>query len=823
MRQEEFNPYSIEGPEVNVDSTDVEQQEPEIRHSFFHFIGSFFLNGRIRMLIGTMVSLFGFYLILCFFSFLKNGDADQSTILTSSSIEIAKSANQVNNIAGSFGAKVSDTLITNGIGLSSFFIAIWLFLVGLDIFGIKKIKFFPITLSCLLLTCISSLLLGFFTLDINTFFLYGGTYGKYISLFLIGWVGYPGTLIIYFILIFALILLWYKAIKATINTAKKLIPRHKLVNIEEHNEDEPQKQTDKKSDKKLRNVHTVKSQPQKQTIAMEIEEPTSEPNDEENVKNKSSEIINDTPNNQNNESEPLEIGSDIRQAKPIEKAAVTNLPILDPTSELSSYKFPPISLLNKIEVKHRNVDIEEQEENKKRIIDTLNNYGIPIKKIEACVGPTVTLFEIIPADGVRISKIKNLEDDIALSLSALGIRIIAPIPGRGTIGIEVPNRDPQTVSMRAILESKKYQECKYELPMAIGCTISNDVFIADLCKMPHILVAGATGQGKSVGLNAIITSLIYKKHPAELKFVLIDPKMVEFSLYSKLEHHYLAKLPDEKDPIITDPMKVIATLKSLAVEMDNRYTLLKNARAKTIKEYNTKFVNRVLNPEKGHHFLPYIVVVVDEFCDLIMMAGKEVEMPIARIAQKARAVGIHMIIATQRPSTNVITGIIKANFPGRIAFRVTQMVDSRTILDCSGAQQLIGRGDMLFLAGGNMERIQCAFVDTPEIENIVDYIDNQVGYEEAYELPEYQDDENNTITAGSITDRDPLFDEAASFIICGQTASTSSLQRRYSIGYNRAGKIMDQMEAAGIVGPAQGGKPRQVLMDSIQLTQLLNN
>ncbi len=495
----------------------------------------------------------------------------------------------------------------------------------------------------------------------------------------------------------------------------------------------------------------------------------------------------------------------------------------DPTKELSRYIFPSLNLLNKMEIKEKSVDIKEQEDNKRKITDTLKNYGIPIKTIKVCVGPTVTLFEIIPADGVRISKIRNLEDDIALSLSALGIRIIAPIPGRGTIGIEVPNREPQTVSMRSILESKKFQECKYELPMAIGCTISNDVYIADLCKMPHMLVAGATGQGKSVGLNAIIASLLYRKHPAELKFVLIDPKMVEFSLYSKLEHHYLAKLPGDGDPIITDPMKVIATLNSLAVEMDNRYALLKDAQVRNLKEYNSKFINHRLNPEKGHRYLPYIVVVVDEFCDLIMMAGKDVEMPIARIAQKARAIGIHMIIATQRPSTNVITGIIKANFPGRIAFRVTQMVDSRTILDCSGAQQLIGRGDMLFLANGEMERVQCAFIDTPEVENICEHIGNQIGYEEAYELPEFiaNADENGGTMSGSITDRDPMFEQAAEFIINGQTASTSSLQRRFSIGYNRAGKIMDQMEAAGIVGPAQGGKPRQVLMDSTQLNQLI--
>lgn len=416
-----------------------------------------------------------------------------------------------------------------------------------------------------------------------------------------------------------------------------------------------------------------------------------------------------------------------------------------------------------------------------------------------------------------------MEDDIALSLAALGIRIIAPIPGKGTIGIEVPNKDPQTVSMHSMIASKKYQETSADLPMAVGVTISNEVFIADLTRMPHLLVAGATGMGKSVGLNAIIASLLYKKHPAELKFVLIDPKMVEFSLYRKLERHYLAKLPDEENAVITDPSKVVTTLNSLCIEMDNRYALLTSADVRSIKEYNAKFTKHKLNPEKGHRYLPYIVVIVDEFADLIMTAGKEIETPIARIAQKARAVGIHMILATQRPSTNVVTGLIKANFPGRIAFRVNQMVDSRTIIDRPGANQLIGNGDMLFSRDGIVDRLQCAFISTDEVVAICNHIDDQIGYEHAYYLPEYTPDSNDIIATGSITERDTLFEEAARFIVTSQTASTSSLQRRYSIGYNRAGKIMDQMESAGIVGPAQGGKPRQVLVDSIQIEQILES
>ena len=416
---------------------------------------------------------------------------------------------------------------------------------------------------------------------------------------------------------------------------------------------------------------------------------------------------------------------------------------------------------------------------------------------------------------MRIARIKSLENDIALSLSALGIRIIAPIPGKGTVGIEVPNKDPKMVSMYSVLASRKFQECKYELPLALGKSITNEVFIADLCKMPHILVAGATGQGKSVGLNAIITSLLYKKHPAQLKFVLVDPKMVEFSIYSSIERHFMAKLPDAEKAVITDSDKVIATLNSLCIEMDNRYALLAKANVRTIKEYNEEFIHRRLNPNNGHKFMPYIVVVIDEFADLIMMAGRDVEMPIARIAQKARAVGIHMVIATQRPSTTVITGNIKANFPARIAFRVMQMVDSRTILDAPGANQLIGRGDMLFTEGGELKRIQCAFIDTPEVKRICEYISKQQGYPEAYELPEYKNADSDTGGGNDIANRDPLFEEAAKMIVVSGQASTSSLQRRYSIGYNRAGRLMDQLEAAGIVGPSEGGKPRQVLISDI--------
>jgi len=495
----------------------------------------------------------------------------------------------------------------------------------------------------------------------------------------------------------------------------------------------------------------------------------------------------------------------------------------DPTLELSRYKLPPIDLLKDYGQSNITIDQEELEANKNRIVDTLQNYNIEIAKIKATIGPTVTLYEIVPAAGVRISKIKNLEDDIALSLSALGIRIIAPIPGKGTIGIEVPNKKPNMVSMRNALASEKFQNAKMDLPIALGKTISNETFVTDLAKMPHLLMAGATGQGKSVGLNAIIASILYKKHPAQVKFVLVDPKKVELTLYNHIERHYLAKLPDSSEAIITDTSKVINTLNSLCIEMDQRYDLLKGAMVRNIKEYNEKFIQRKLNPEEGHRYLPYIILVIDEFADLIMTAGKEVETPIARLAQLARAIGIHLIIATQRPSVNVITGIIKANFPARIAFRVTSKIDSRTILDSGGADQLIGKGDMLFSSGNDIIRIQCAFLDTPEVEAICDYIGNQKAYPTAYELPEYVSDEGGgNLSALDPDDRDSMFDEAARIVVIHQQGSASLLQRKLKLGYNRAGRIVDQLEAAGIIGQFEGSKARQVLIqDEHSLDQLL--
>jgi S-DNA-T family DNA segregation ATPase FtsK/SpoIIIE len=495
----------------------------------------------------------------------------------------------------------------------------------------------------------------------------------------------------------------------------------------------------------------------------------------------------------------------------------------DPTLELGNYQFPPLDLLKKYN-EDISVNKEELEDNKNRIVETLRNYNIGIKSVKATIGPTVTLYEIIPEAGVRISKIKNLEDDIALSLSALGIRIIAPMPGKGTIGIEVPNKNATIVSMYSVIASQKFQKAEMELPIALGKTISNETFVVDLAKMPHLLMAGATGQGKSVGINAVLASLLYKKHPAEVKFVLVDPKKVELTLFNKIERHYLAKLLDSEEAIITDNTKVINTLNSLCIEMDNRYELLKNAFCRNIKEYNTKFKARKLNPNDGHQFLPYIVLVVDEFADLIMTAGKEVETPIARLAQLARAIGIHLIIATQRPSVNVITGLIKANFPARIAFRVISKIDSRTILDSSGADQLIGRGDMLFTQGNDLTRVQCAFIDTPEIERITEFIGSQKAYPDAHLLPEYIGEENGIGLDIDISDRDQLFKQAAEIIVTSQQGSASLLQRKLKLGYNRAGRLIDQLEAAGIVGHFEGSKARQVLVpDLVALYKLLES
>lgn len=784
----------------------------------------FLSDRRTLYFLGILLISLTAYIAITSISHIKNGDIDQSIILNNTITNAANITNSTQNIGGPLGAFISYLTLSQWLGFGAFVLTIYLGYIGYSLLRSKKIKFWSITFKCLILAISTSIILGFVTYNTNLPTYIGGQHGYFINDLLIKTTGLFGAIIVNIIIVSLVAFIFINDINKIYTKYRNTISSH--ITDDSTNDgyiDEYDSKANNNSQKRPSTLnYTIESNSQNDNTSEKNNKTTLNEDKQDNEPGFKLDIINNIEDCTNVNSDVPEVSLTINTSK-IEIAEDINTDVYDPTAELSRYKFPTIDLLINRIVKENSVDKQEQEENKERITKALNDHKIEISHIEATVGPTVTLYEIIPAEGIKISRIKSLEDDIALSLAALGIRIIAPIPGKGTIGIEVPNKDPQTVSMHSMIASKKYQETSADLPMAVGVTISNEVFIADLTRMPHLLVAGATGMGKSVGLNAIIASLLYKKHPAELKFVLIDPKMVEFSLYRKLERHYLAKLPDEENAVITDPSKVVTTLNSLCIEMDNRYALLTSADVRSIKEYNAKFTKHKLNPEKGHRYLPYIVVIVDEFADLIMTAGKEIETPIARIAQKARAVGIHMILATQRPSTNVVTGLIKANFPGRIAFRVNQMVDSRTIIDRPGANQLIGNGDMLFSRDGIVDRLQCAFISTDEVVAICNHIDDQIGYEHAYYLPEYTPDSNDIIATGSITERDTLFEEAARFIVTSQTASTSSLQRRYSIGYNRAGKIMDQMESAGIVGPAQGGKPRQVLVDSIQIEQILES
>ncbi len=832
--------------------------KPAKSHGFTRRI---FADGRARMFVGIVLIIIAVYLTISTIGYLTTGAADQSAVTNNSLSALAQQDGSVKNAGGPVGAWASNALFSSTLGVAGFIMIFYIGALGLTLLKVMKFKFWNLTAKCLVSTIAVSIILGLATYDHEGFIYWGGKHGYYINKLLIAYSGIVGAISISVIMGALMLLIFLPFIQNAWNfiyvQIQKRTARIKAMKAR-HAAQHPKAETPAASTPQAEEIPPTEeasasasasastsplsdSEPYAGEMMSGIDIPsydisdypqtsTTDPADEaeemqDNIVAPDDTMLTDATSELTQE-EPATIGTTAEtfsiSTGEIEVAKTVEQEPYDPTADLPRFRFPSIDCLIDRKIKENNVDLAEQEENKERITKTLNDYGIGISHIEATVGPTVTLYEIIPAEGVRIAKIKRLEDDIALSLAALGIRIIAPIPGRGTIGIEVPNKEPQTVSMRSIITSRDYQECTMELPMAMGSTISGDVFIADLTKMPHLLVAGATGMGKSVGLNAIIASLLYKKHPAELKFVLIDPKMVEFSLYSRIENHYLAKLPDEDEAIITDPSKVVTTLKSLCLLMDQRYALLKEANLRNIKEYNARFIQRRRNPEKGHHYMPYIVVIVDEFADLIMTAGKEVETPIARIAQKARAVGMHMILATQRPSTNVITGIIKANFPGRVAFRVTQMVDSRTILDRPGANQLIGRGDMLFSRDGEISRVQCAFIDTPEVESICEEIDMQAGYEHAFYLPECLPDESETISSGSFGERDPLFDEAAMAVLSSGVASTSSLQRRFSIGYNRAGKIMDQMEAAGIVGPSQGGKPRQILIDPMSLDAILS-
>lgn len=776
-----------------------------------------------------LIIIIGVALVLSFVSYFITGIEDQSelALLGDRSVEVT-------NWLGKYGASVAHFFVYSGFGLGAFFFAKMLILTGVyAFFGISNQRIKKMIFWDLISMILASVFFGFFY---NQNPLLGGTIGYEINQYLVDYTGRTGTILIllFCAIVFALFRfrLSPTAIRETLKESPNLFQKVKKddnfdVKVEEEVQAPVKQATPEITEEIPFKDETIPLVKEKETSVVfehknlkpTIEHSSSIPLSTESKPKKETAIV------ASNDLVIEEVKDEGTFEENLAAKLVQDFGEFDPTLELSNYQFPSIDLLKDYGTSGITIDQEELEENKNRIVETLKNYKIEIAQIKATVGPTVTLYEIVPEAGIRISKIKNLEDDIALSLSALGIRIIAPIPGKGTIGIEVPNNKPTTVSMRSVIASPKFQTAEMELPIALGKTISNETFVVDLAKMPHLLMAGATGQGKSVGLNALLTSLLYKKHPAEVKFVLVDPKKVELTLFNKIERHYLAKLPDSSDAIITDNTKVINTLNSLCIEMDNRYTLLKDAMVRNIKEYNEKFKQRKLNPEQGHKFLPYIVLVVDEFADLIMTAGKEVETPIARLAQLARAIGIHLIIATQRPSVNVITGIIKANFPARIAFRVTSKIDSRTILDGGGADQLIGRGDMLYTQGNDMIRVQCAFVDTPEVEKLTEYIGSQKAYATAYLLPEYVGEEGaQTSLDIDINDRDALFREAAEIIVTAQQGSASLLQRKLKLGYNRAGRIIDQLEAAGIVGPFEGSKARGVLYpDLVSLDQFFDN
>ena len=788
---------------------------------------AFFKSKQAQTIFGVFLMSFSVFLCIAFLSFFFKGQEDQSTIH-----HLTNRAVKSNNLLGKFGANLSHFFIYRGFGIAGFILVVQLFLSGLYILFKKKLSKIIISWNYgLIAMVLVSVTLGFLP---KKYALLSGVIGFEIKDYLIDFIGKTGLTIVLVFFFLAYIIVRYKVtFDLLINSIKEKRAAAEKKNTESiaqksalNTNEEVSESIALSSDKKGKSEFEKSVIDLKPTISKHSDVSTSNKEiplvvEEKNTKDSAKETI--IEEEKKVEINIEEIAEEKSVVENLSDKLVKDFGEFDPTLELANFKFPTFNLLKQYN-ETISIDPEELEANKDKIVETLKNYKIGIAEIKATVGPTITLYEIVPEAGIRISKIKNLEDDIALSLSALGIRIIAPIPGKGTIGIEVPNKKSTVVSMHSVISSKKFQESSMELPIALGKTISNETFVVDLAKMPHLLMAGATGQGKSVGLNAVLTSLLYKKHPAEVKFVLVDPKKVELTLFNKIERHYLAKLPDVEEAIITDTTKVVHTLNSLCIEMDNRYDLLKTAMVRNIKEYNTKFKARKLNPNDGHQFLPYIILVIDEFADLIMTAGKEVETPIARLAQLARAIGIHLIVATQRPSVNVITGIIKANFPARIAFRVTSKIDSRTILDAGGADQLIGRGDLLYTAGNEINRIQCAFVDTPEVEKITDFIGSQKAYAEAYLLPEYVDDESGTSMDIDIEDRDKLFREAAEIIVTAQQGSASLLQRKLKLGYNRAGRLIDQLEAAGIVGGFEGSKARQVLVqDFVALDQLLEN
>lgn len=812
----------------NPESTDQLKVEKEEKVSWRKLIK----DERTSKIIGAASLLVAFFLFISLVSYLFTWKEDQDIVLNNATKVLFDETIVVANLLGRLGAVTSHFFIYQGFGISSLLISCFFFVAGVNLLFNEKIWSLWRTIRYVIIGLI--LFSGIFSFLLeSSSFSYGGLVGKMMVAWLIKFLGSFGTGVLLLVIAFAYII-WRFNPAFKIPKIKKTEPSTNLENVENVQEAEfalgntindtyatasggnflKQEESgfifteNNESAGESSTLTLVEKEPIQFPESMEIKNPN-EAIEVIELKGEEKSTTNVVPSILDNE---LELEVKESHAEIVGDKNFENLPPFEPTLDLSDYKYPTLNLLETYGNEKIVQDTNELENNKNQILNTLRNYDIEIQKIVATVGPTVTLYEIIPAAGVRISRIKNLEDDIALSLAALGIRIIAPIPGKGTIGIEVPNVRKTLVGMKGLLASEKFQNNNYSLPIAIGKKIDNDNFIVDLASMPHLLMAGATGQGKSVGVNAILVSLLYKKHPSQLKFVLIDPKKVELSLYRVIEKHFLAKLPGEDDAIITDTKKVVHTLNALCIEMDNRYDLLKEAGARNIKEYNEKFVKRRLNPLKGHQYLPFIVLVIDEFADLIMTAGKEIEMPIARLAQLARAVGIHLIIATQRPSVNIITGTIKANFPSRIAFKVSSKIDSRTILDAGGAEQLIGKGDMLISHHGEITRLQCVFVDTPEVERLVEFIEKQRGYPQAFLLPEYIDEKDIDGKDFDMNERDSLFDDAARLIVQNQVGSTSLLQRRMKLGYNRAGRLMDQLEASGIVGPNQGSKAREVLV-----------
>lgn len=802
---------------------------------------------QLSMTFGIILISISIFLFIAFVSYLLNGPQDQSLVMNNPDQEIRDSARESKNWVGYLGAQAANWMIYRWFGVAAFLFPPFLFLLGFKwTFKFSLISLTRFSVFALFFTAWLGLLTGYAVILVEGYsywsFLSGGL-GYELAKFSHDFLGMgtfiliAGAFLIFVVLFFGIQQLNWFSPKEKIEEDLSLESKEKGISpnpfasqdLEEEMEPEEEDILDDGSEWEVKtgpidlvSEENVKPSPVTNSPELSFTFPEDELEED----------IFDVPQvnllEEGNTSRPVKDGNfTVQKAPELEKTAeeVENLDPYDPTLDLPRYKYPTLDLLNDYDVKKVTVTRQELEENKDKIVTTLKNFQIGIQGIQATIGPTVTLYEIVPDPGVKISKIKNLEDDIALSLAALGIRIIAPIPGKGTIGIEVPNKNRELVPARAVLGTEKFMKSDKDLPIALGKTISNEVFVADLAKMPHLLMAGATGQGKSVGLNMILASLIYKKHPSQLKFVLVDPKKVELTLFNKIERHFLAKLPGSEEAIITDTKKVIYTLNSLCIEMDNRYNLLKDAGCRNLKEYNAKFIARKLNPQKGHYFMPYIVLVIDELADLMMTAGKEIEAPIARLAQLARAIGIHLVVATQRPSVNVITGIIKANFPARLSFRVTSKIDSRTILDAGGADQLIGQGDMLLSHGSEMTRIQCAFLDTPEVDHICDWIGEQKGYSSAYLLPEFEgEDGDGSAKDIDLSDRDPLFDEAARLIVLHQQGSTSLIQRKLKLGYNRAGRIVDQLEAAGVVGPFEGSKAREVLIqDEASLERLLNN